>query len=289
LKISRGEIESYLCSISQDFVTDSTNESIDYTRNHIRRILIPEVQKINPNAILSLTRFAESCRDDREYFDSIIVDKLQVDLRTLSKSLRHRIYMKKFKDFANQSLNYDTIQIIDKLLLNQKRSVIPIYADYEAVISNGNIEFFEKNPEFEYGFDEVELKIGKNSVFNGRVGIFVNESNFGELEIFNKISISEKLSSDNIISGLKVRNRKVGDRICIFGVNKSLKKLFIEKKIPKEYRNMIPIICDDDGILYVPFVGIADRAFPKGTSNCIQLNIVLNSIDKERWINAYEK
>jgi hypothetical protein len=65
--------------------------------------------------------------------------------------------------------------------------------------------------------------------------------------------------------------------------------LFIEKKIPKEYRDIIPIFFDDLGIIYVPFIGIADRAVCKTIESGTHIKTVLNLIDNERWCSAYEE
>ena len=59
-------------------------------------------------------------------------------------------------------------------------------------------------------------------------------------ENINKLYTTAYLSADQIIGKLYVRNRRSGDKIFVNGMNKSLKKLFIEKKIPKEYRDTIP-------------------------------------------------
>ena len=50
LSVERVEIEEYLNSIGQDYVTDSTNLETDYTRNKIRLNLLPLMRAINPNA-----------------------------------------------------------------------------------------------------------------------------------------------------------------------------------------------------------------------------------------------
>lgn len=49
LCINREEIISYLQSIHQDYVTDSTNLEDEYTRNKIRLNLLPLMQEINPS------------------------------------------------------------------------------------------------------------------------------------------------------------------------------------------------------------------------------------------------
>ena len=81
----------------------------------------------------------------------------------------------------------------------------------------------------------------------------------------------------------------IGDKIQMYGINKSLKKLFIDNKIPKEYRDIIPILCDDVGIIYVPFVGVADRVFDKESSDGFFVQTIFKTIEKERWSCSNEK
>lgn len=58
LSVERVEIEEYLNSIGQDYVTDSTNLETDYTRNKIRLNLLPLMRAINPNADRSIENTA---------------------------------------------------------------------------------------------------------------------------------------------------------------------------------------------------------------------------------------
>ena len=57
------------------------------------------------------------------------------------------------------------------------------------------------------------------------------------------------------------RPRQSGDSIRLSGGTKSLKKLFIDRKIPAAQRASIPVICDEKGILGVYGIGVnLDRA-----------------------------
>ena len=58
LGLSRQEIEEYLHSIGQDFVTDSTNLVDDVVRNKIRLNVLPLLKTINPSAADSISRSA---------------------------------------------------------------------------------------------------------------------------------------------------------------------------------------------------------------------------------------
>lgn len=282
LKITRDEIIEFLTSNGITYVVDSTNFSDEYTRNFIRNVVFPELMKVNPSVINSFSRFIDSSRCDREYFENTIAEYMDSDLRKFHKSLRVRIISRKFKLFCGENLNYELTNELDSLLFSEERIIIPIYNSYEAIINNGNLSYFKIDSN-NVKYNEFILSDGINISDNNIVCIEISEDNLNLQKNINKISTTQQLSFDNICGNIFVRTRMVGDKITIKGINKSLKKLFIDKKVPKEYRDIIPIICDEEGIIYVPFVGIADRVFPKDSDKKRFINITFNTIDKERW------
>ncbi len=289
LGISRVEIEDYLNEICQEYVVDSTNLSTEYSRNKIRLNIIPEMMKLNPSVVESFSRFIDYCREDKEYFDTVVKNNMDQDLRILPNSIKHRVIMKKYKDFTGDSLSNKMINFIENNLDNDTRTVLKINDIHEAVIKDGKIDFYNIDNSNCICFDAVSIMDGENSIFSDKVKIKSSLQGFDSYENFNKIYTTAKLSCDNIIGEIKARSRYVGDKICIHGINRSVKKLLIDKKVPKEYRDIIPILFDDEGIIYIPFIGIADRVFTKQESDCIYITTVMKDIDKERWINAYEK
>ena len=54
---------------------------------------------------------------------------------------------------------------------------------------------------------------------------------------------------------LCLRSRKEGDSIRLSGGTKSLKKLFIDRKIPAMQRSGIPIVADEAGVLGIMGIG----------------------------------
>ena len=58
---------------------------------------------------------------------------------------------------------------------------------------------------------------------------------------------------DKIKGEIYIRNRRLGDTIQPFGMsgNKKLKDLFIDKKIPIDEREKIPILVDKNDIIWV--------------------------------------
>ena len=55
---------------------------------------------------------------------------------------------------------------------------------------------------------------------------------------------------------LYIRSRQSGDTVRLSGGTKSIKKLFIDKKIPAARRDSIPILCDDAGIIGIPGISV---------------------------------
>lgn len=70
LCISRSDIESYLSSVGQAYVTDSTNLVDDVVRNKFRLNVIPLLRDINPNAAGNIRRTAEYISEAVTVFDA---------------------------------------------------------------------------------------------------------------------------------------------------------------------------------------------------------------------------
>ncbi|HTJ30147.1 MAG TPA: tRNA lysidine(34) synthetase TilS, partial [Acidobacteriaceae bacterium] len=70
LSITRPEIESWLREIGQPWREDSSNQDFVYTRNRIRRQLLPELEAWNPQIRGSLAQMAELAREEEAWWQS---------------------------------------------------------------------------------------------------------------------------------------------------------------------------------------------------------------------------
>ncbi|MDR2899800.1 MAG: tRNA lysidine(34) synthetase TilS, partial [Clostridiales bacterium] len=85
LNISRAEIDKYLLESNIPYVTDSTNASLDFTRNRIRNVLIPLIKKdFNPNIIDTLAKTALSLDEDNVVLNRL-ADEAYNDYTVLNK------------------------------------------------------------------------------------------------------------------------------------------------------------------------------------------------------------
>lgn len=66
---TRADVEEFLAARGQDFVTDRTNLSEEYTRNKIRRRVLSEILEINPSALETLGRMTKTLREDNAFLE----------------------------------------------------------------------------------------------------------------------------------------------------------------------------------------------------------------------------
>ena len=70
LCVSRDEIEEFLASCGQKYITDSTNLEDEATRNKVRHHIIPELQQLNGKALENIQRMTERMAAVEELLDA---------------------------------------------------------------------------------------------------------------------------------------------------------------------------------------------------------------------------
>ncbi len=73
LEVSRSHIMAYLAEEGIAFVTDESNQDPRYTRNRIRRLLMPELKRsYNPRIAEALNRFARIQRAENDWIEEMV-------------------------------------------------------------------------------------------------------------------------------------------------------------------------------------------------------------------------
>ncbi|RLB74079.1 MAG: tRNA(Ile)-lysidine synthetase, partial [Deltaproteobacteria bacterium] len=67
---------------------------------------------------------------------------------------------------------------------------------------------------------------------------------------------------DSVKGSLVVRSRLPGDRIRPFGMEgtRKVKDVLIDKKVPRLLRDEVPLVVDEEGVLWVVGVCLSERA-----------------------------
>jgi len=257
LCVTRDEIEAYLAERGLGYVTDSSNLEDDYMRNRVRHGVLPALLELCPDFYEKAARTAELCRRDDEYL-SAEAEKLisggKAEVKTLLEApgaLRTRA-LKMLAEGAGGRADAAKVAAMEALLENPKPSA-------EADVGRG------VKVRREYGIITA-ARGEKKSAFAAFSILPGEEREIQGTDFSVKVSRGEAgKSGKNIfylrpeaISGeIIVRPRKTGDEIRLSkkAARKSLKKLFIERKIPAARRQLVPIIADDKGVLAVSGFG----------------------------------
>lgn len=276
LRMSREKILGYCRENGISFVTDSTNTDTDYTRNMIRAEIIPALRKINAGAVENASRLAVSLREDAlclegmtDWFLEELNDDASMELEKLLGSppaIVNRAVRSLYSHVSEGGrLEHVHMSAIRSLCeAGVPHSSVDLPRGVKAKIEQGRL-YLEKadvqNPSCEEYFSE--LTEGVNTLSAVRAQIIIGNSQ-KTLNIYKK-SIRMYFDFATINGALTARSRKAGDKIRLNGVNKSVKKLLCDLKIPLELRYRLPMICDSNGIVAIPFAAVRDGVKYKGT------------------------
>ena len=269
---SKEEILNYCKENSISYVNDSTNLDIDYIRNYIRHEIVPMFEKINPSFLDSCLRMGELLRDDDKYLNSIcdkIVEENRIRTRVstdLLNSLERPIASRLLMHIAKETLDRKAIDACLKLAKDGKvGQYVNLPSKQSLKKERGYVKFVRTEVLFKVKFNYA-LKDGLNYVKEAGAVIALNTDSAPE----SKYELVEavKLKSEG---ALYVRNKSDGDKILQGKMTKKLKTVFCDKHIPSHYRDKIPLICDDNGILYIPTIAVRDGAKSKNAQSTIKV------------------
>ena len=271
LEISKDDINKYCSENNIEYVTDSTNTDTDYTRNRIRSRVIPELKAICPSAESAAARLSATLREDSLCLESMaswFLDETRngffIETEKLCGSpyaISSRALMSLYSEISDgHSLEYTHIKAIFELAKKAvPHSSLNLPNGVRAVVENGSLGFTKAPPiqrNLEREAFSVKLCEGENRISQINSEIIIGYTQKGK-NIYKK-SMNLSIDFDKIVGNLYARERRTGEKIRMNSMGKSLKKLMCDKKVPEELRHRIPVICDDRGIVAVPYIGVSD-------------------------------
>jgi len=264
----RKEIEEYLEEIGQDYVTDSTNNDTDYTRNYIRREIVPALRKINPSVEQSVSRSSYLLSQDEAFLDSLALENKTDDIGSLAKldkSILSRVVMKSFSEVSGETPTASHIEeLCEKIYTcDGNKTKVSFPGGMSALLCDGKLSFTK----------DKRKKKGARNIFCERVGggsIFFEENPYAlyisfdsnkdipqtleNEEIVYKKYTTDYLYFDTIPDVLFARNRRDGDKILSGKIHKSIKRILTDSHFDQEERYLVPFITDGERILLIPSV-----------------------------------
>lgn len=276
---TKEEILEYISLNGEAFVTDSTNLDQTYTRNYIRRSLFPAFERVNSNYLGAILRLSESAAQDEDYFAKEL-DKItsETNLSLLHPSVSSRYICKEYEKLsAGEGLPTVNVKQIMSCLSSTEEKCINLPFGINAYVKNGKVVFIKRADQkdekskteldltetilvssfSDFNSERVEKPFLEKSVITVCKKYVVNKSKRGVRLHPTDITIN----GEKIEGSLFVRKRQEGDTIFCRGMTRSVNKEFMNLKIPKHLRDYIPVICDEKGVVFVPFIGADDRVY----------------------------
>lgn len=269
IEFSREQIENYAHEHEISYVTDSTNLTDEYTRNKIRHEVIPVMKEINPGFEKAFLRLLKNLSAVRDYIDLGAKELLKNSknesgfygrlLKNAPDPIKNKAAAMILEEFGFALDSERTLRLAENFGKNDFKE--ELCADEYLVQKNGIIRKEIKPKESPKIIETVfaEGKIEISSEKTAEILIMPYEKFKNSYKINNYV-LKDTFDFDKIQGITVIRSRKTGDKANIHGGTKTLKKLFIEEKIPTAERSSIAVVSDEEGVLWVEGLGAERRA-----------------------------
>ena len=264
LHIEKKEISDFVKEFKIKWIEDSTNEDLSIRRNNIRLKVLPMIRKNNPilieelyskletsnkkmklfnNSLASYTKDYLKCSHN-DYF--IIMNKFIESNDIICFKLFYQHLFNKYMNLQVQCSGKHWQAFFDFI---KSASVGSVFAldKFISIIRDREFHYIYKNQFLENRTKEVDNEI--NDWYNTK--FIINDKNNKSYNYIESVNLSQSIFK----SGIKIRNWINGDKFYNNDSDsyKSLKKIFLNKKISVFDKAIYPIILDsNDQIIYIP-------------------------------------
>ncbi|MDP3790018.1 MAG: tRNA lysidine(34) synthetase TilS [Candidatus Omnitrophota bacterium] len=296
LDVTRKEIDVYLKKNRISSRIDASNSEIVYFRNKIRNILIPVLEKdFNPRIKCVLASMASTLTDESSYLAGVASKKMKHICRTTVGGVELNIKGLRCEHAALQRLivrqalaylagglkgiTYKHWEVIESLMKGETHKQANLPGRIKAVKNNGKIIFTRKSADHKGIFDlkkAATLNVPGEIIIPGlgtkiKAEVIKRRPDFKKKKSRN----TEYVNGDLIGSHLEIRMKRAGDRMKPLGMAsyKKLHDIFVDEKISREHRNMVPIVISGNKILWAAGVRLSDEfKINEGTKRILKLS-----------------
>ena len=263
---TKAEILKIASEYGVKFVTDSTNAQNDASRNYLRNIVIPEIERVYPNAVGAVCEFGERCREIDEFIKSFVKPSLIVETPDYLLAKDAIFEEKPFIVCEYVKLIFEKLGVFSDIEARHYKLVL----DLVKTEVNKKLDF-PHNLEVKRTYDGLKFyKKSKSKKVETAYNFVIGEIDF---DGYGKIKTST-ISPDDVVYGegalyvdqSKIRTdavwrtRKDGDVFAKFGTgSKKLNDYFTDKKVDIDMRDKLPLLCSGSSVLVVAGLDISEN------------------------------
>ena len=285
LSMSRHDIEAFCREEHLEYVTDSTNAELICTRNRLRGEVIPVLSSLYRDLPQRAFRMTEDLREDEAFLTSMATELIReaeieggLSLRVLRRAdtvIQKRALMQWVSRKTGHMPERTHIRDLQEWVMGDGSSAeVALPGEHCAVIERGFLRI-RRIRRIAYPPYRYEFAVGTRLLADGEILLEVAEcdQNTKIHNLSTESYINLRLNFDIIKSGLFWRSYREGDTLLRAGMHKKLRKLYGEADVPVRWRAVLPLLCDGEGILWAPFVGVRDGVLTKEETHCIGVRV----------------
>ncbi len=275
LHCTREEILDYCRAHALAYVTDSTNTDTAYARNRIRAEVLPILEELFEGASARVADMTEALREDEDYLTSLAEDFLQKSraggglaaepLKQVAASIRKRVLRLWLQEALGVEPEAVHLQSLCRLLEDPSGVRVALPSGAEAICERGVLSLLGEEDAGKSFC--VPVTPGEELLLpSGIVARLDSGAQYRKIHnLSTQTCINSSIVFDIIEQDCYWRSRQEGDVILMGGMHRKLRRLLREAGIPPRLRDRLPLLCDREGILWVPFVGARDGLPRSGT------------------------
>lgn len=299
IKTNRAEIEEIVKYYGESYITDSTNNSLIYSRNRIRNKVLPELTEVNEQAVRHINEAAGKLsrienfilKESEKAYEKYVSHEEDIyissEIMKIDEIIIEEVIHKALTEAAGKTRDISEIHInyVKELFKKQTGRKIDLPYSVKAYREYDRVRLTkEKERDIEYDKDLTipELKLTTVEI-NEISDIFIEKNkielklNDGSIKNLTQNSCIKWFDYDKISENVILRYRKDGDYLVISenGDRKKLKKYFIDSKIPLEKRDSIPVVASGGEILWIVGLRTGEGAkITKATRKLLRMEII---------------
>ncbi len=272
---TRSDIEQYCADNNIPYVTDRTNFQDIYSRNKIRLNVLPQLKAINPQAEKAIAAFADDSREiytlltqlsDSLYKNALGLGGLDVNLLLADHPAVVKNLLRNQLDKLG-CLSKDNVEAV-YAALSQQTFKRQLSASVYCRIKDGRLSFYtpkKKKTSEQPAFMTVQFDTMLSFLHLNLTFSVISYEEYKRMEENEKNYLTYRINYDIIKGVVSLRTRKTGDNFTFANrnVTKSLKKLFIEEKIPRDFRDKLAVLTDETGsVIWLADYGVNKPYLP---------------------------
>lgn len=247
LAVTREEVLAFLDSYHLSYVEDSSNHEDAFLRNRLRHHVMPLLKQENPRLSENLTEMALQLREDEALLAARKVESsLSVSaMKEMPAAERKRVLSAFLENSGVKEPQRTHIDLAEALVFSENPS------------ARGN---FPGGVLLQRSYDRLE-RSKRIAELEEKTLSCPGQVEYPELGIrIVALPATEAVrTADRFVifpvDKICVRSRKAGDMITLSGGTKSLKEVFVDRKIPQPERSQIPVLVSDGQVLGVWGIG----------------------------------